>query len=161
MKTKLLAMCIIALLTITYSNNTYAQRDAGGSSGGDPIDPATGMPYAPEASAPDQSAPCITQPPPESFKRNNGDGTCGKDGQIRLKFISSPSAAPVLIALRHMDGSPVTNITLPIEGDASELAKKKYASYCIEGANIKPAKKLVAVFRIPGSCQGDITLSEN
>ena len=131
MKPKLLAVCIVILISTFISNKTFAQRDAGGSSSGSPI---------PE--------PC-----PTGLKRNNGDGTCGGSGQIRLSFGQSPTYAPTLIHLWYDDGTPVTNIILPVDGDITDLASKGYISYCLQGGNIPPSKKIVAQFYYPNTNQ--------
>lgn len=149
MKTKLPAALCILITSLIFSDKTFAQRDAGGSSSG-----SNGV-YA-GSSAPD----CVIEPKPVSFKRNNGQGTCGGDGQIRLKFHQNPSEAPVLIALMHEDGSPITHISLPVKGDATDLNKKGYVSYCMLGGNINPAKKLIAVFHYQDSCEEDTILYE-
>ena len=146
MKTKLLTAFLIVLWCTIFSNTTLAQRDAGGSSAG-------GGNYS-GSNSPD----CIIQPSPVSFKRNNGQGTCGGDGQIRLSFNQNPTEAPVLTALMYEDGSPITYISVPIIGDVSDLAKKGYISYCLMGGNIDPAKKVIAVFHYQGGCQEDTIL---
>ena len=135
---KLLPICLVILFTTLFSNTTYAQRDAGGSSDGS----------------------CITQPTPVSFKRNNGEGTCGNNAEIRLKFNQSPTEAPVLIGLMYDDGTTVSNVLLPVTGNLSELAHKGYITYCLMGGNISPAKKLIAIFHYPGGCQDDTILYE-
>lgn len=146
MRTRLLlTFLLFASLT------TFAQRDAGGSSNGaGSPDPGVNNP-----------APCVNQPDPESFKRNNGEGTCGMNGQIRLYFKKKdvPTEAPTLIALMTEDGESVNYISLPIQGDMSNI-DKKYISYCLLGGNVKPAKKLIAVFHYANSCSDDIVLEE-
>ncbi len=127
------------MLSITvFSTTTYAQRSAGGSSDGS----------------------CTPQPTPVSFKRNNGEGTCGNNAEIRLKFNQSPTEGPVLIGLMYDDGTPVLNTVLPVTGNSSELDHKGYISYCLLGGNISPAKKLIAIFHYPGGCQDDTILYE-
>ncbi len=152
MKTKLLSVGIAIVVSLTFSSQTFAQRDAGGSSGGGTSDPggSNGGNSEPE---------CVVQPVPVSFKRNNGQGTCGIDGQVRLSYSQNPTSIPVMIGLTYLDGSPVANVVLPIAGDASMLAKKKYISYCIQGTNISPAKKLVAVFHYDDGCE-DVVVKE-
>ncbi len=99
------------------------------------------------------------QPCPVSFKRNNGNGTCGGDAQIRLSFNQLPQFAPELVLVSY-DGAEITTIIMPVEGDVSNLASKGYVSYCLNGANIPPAKKLVLHFRYAGSNQDDCVLAE-
>lgn len=127
------------MLSITiFSSSTFAQRAAGGSSDGS----------------------CTPQPTPESFKRNNGEGTCGNNAEIRLKFKQSPTEAPVLIGLMYEDGTPVSYTVLPVDGNTAELEHKGYISYCLLNGNISPAKKLIAIFHYPGGCQDDSILYE-
>lgn len=148
MKTKLLTAFLVVLSCTLFSHKTLAQRDAGGSSAG-------GGNYSGSS-----SADCIIQPNPVSFKRNNGDGTCGQNGQIRLSFNQNPTEAPILTALMYADGTPITFISVPVIGDIADLAKKGYASYCLLGGNIDPAKKIIAIFHYQGNCQGDTMLYE-
>ena len=101
MKNNLLSFCFIIFTSFIFSQNTIAQdRTAGGS--GDGI--------------------CIPQPNPVSFKRNNGEGTCGSNGQIRLSFNQNPTSAPDLIGLFYEDGTAITYIILPVKGDVTDLA---------------------------------------
>ena len=133
----LLAAFLFAAFTLT-ATDSFAQRDAGFSANGN----------------------CIpTQPSPTSFKRNNGQGTCGGDAQIRLYFNERPTVIPSIMAI-YYEGGPVEGILLPIEGDISTFDKKGYVSYCITGSNIPPAHKLTIQFHYANSCQEDI-LVEN
>lgn len=147
MKTKLL-ITFLLFSALALSNKSFAQRDAGGSSAGSGDYTGT------------VATECITQPNPISFKRNNGEGTCGDNGQIRLKFNQSPTLAPTLIGVMYEDGTPIDFITVPVVGDLTELAHKGYISYCLIGGNIDPAKKIIAVFHYEGSCQADVYLHE-
>ena len=148
MKTKLLTAFLVVLSCTILANKTLAQRDAGGSSAGGGTYSGSTQPE------------CIIQPNAISFKRNNGDGTCGQNGQIRLKFNQNPTEAPVLTALMYEDGTPISYIAVPIYGDIADLAKKGYISYCLIGGNIDPAKKIIAVFHYEGGCQEDTILHE-
>ena len=154
MKTKTFTICLLLFTSLLISNRIFAQRDSGGSSDG-----GLGSESGGTFNSGTQES-CITQPNPTSFKRNNGQGTCGGDAQIRLSFSQQPTIAPTIIGLYHSDGTPVTNVFLPIQGDMTNLAKKGYISYCIMGSNIAPAKKLIAVFHYDGGCQADATLNE-
>lgn len=127
---------LMLFATFILSSKSFSQ-DAGGSASG----------YA-------NSQPC-----PVSFKRNNGNGTCGGDAQIRLNFNEAPQFAPTLVAV-YYNGAAVTGIILPIEGDLSNFAAKGYISYCLSGSNIPPAKKLVLHFRYPGTGQSDCVIAE-
>lgn len=148
MKTRLRKVYFLAFICLCFSQVADAQRDAGGSAGGN-VGPAGG-----------NTQNCVTQPNPTSFKRNNGEGTCGENGEIRLKFNQNPSEAPVLTALMYEDGSPINYIIVPVNGDVSNLAQKGYISYCLLGGNINPAKKIIAVFHYASGCQADAVLFE-
>ena len=65
----------------------------------------------------------------------------------------SPSYAPTLVGLWYDNGSPITNIFLPVTGDIADLASKGYISYCLLGGNIPPNKKIVAQFYYPNTNQ--------
>src|SRR5438105_4901763 len=87
---------------------------------------------------PDGDVP--SQPSPTSFKRNNGDGTCGGQAEIRVSFDLVPEWFPAIEEIRS-DATAVTGIVIN-NIDASQLAKKGYVSYCISTANVIPAGKL-------------------
>ena len=132
-----LAFILVVIICIS-ANNTFAQtRDAGGT--GDGITPA--------------------QPCPVSIKRNNGQGTCGGDAQVRLSFNQLPDFAPTLVAIWY-NGEKINYITTPVTGDASNLLQKGYISYCLEGGNIPPAHKLVFQFHYANAPQEDCFVSE-
>ena len=128
-------ICLL-LGSIFLTNKTFAQRDAGGSSSGGGVPP---------------------QPCPTSFTRNNGDGTCGGEAQIRLYFTQAPTYAPTLENI-YYNGQPLITNIMPIEGDVADLATKGYISYCLPTANIPPAIKLTVVFRYTQSTQDDCSL---
>jgi hypothetical protein len=149
MKTKLLTVFVVVfVLCLSQSNKSFAQRDAGGTATGTGSGSVSGQ------------IDCITQPPPISFKRNNGQGTCGNDAEIRLSYNQHPTTPPVLIGLTYTDGTQVENLFLPVNGNDAELDKKGYISYCLTGVNINPAKKLVAIFHYDGACE-DVVITEN
>ena len=100
------------------SSTSFAQRDAGGSSGGEP-----------------------PQPCPIHFVRNNGDGTCGGSAQIRMYYTTAPTVAPTLISILY-NGDPLTPNQTPIVGDISNYATNGYVSFCLPMSNIPPAIKL-------------------
>lgn len=150
-KTILLGVSLLLSLTF-FCNKTFAQRDAGGSTGG-----------------------FVTQPCPISFKRNNGNGfgVCGGDAQIRVTFSELPTVAPKLIEILYVNKSTgeetnITSVMLPVEGDFISKTHP-YVSYCLNGslppqnngnpqANIPPAIKLVLVFKYSTGqiCRTDI-----
>lgn len=132
MKIQLLAIFIATL----FSTETFSQIAPGDSNDG-----ITGT----------------TQPCGIFFKRNNGDGTCGGDTEIRLNFSQQPDYAPVLVAIWG-DGKPVDGVILPVDGDMSSL-DKGYISYCLQGSNIIAAKKITLQFHYENG-QEDCVLSE-
>ena len=138
------------MLSLTFfCNKTFAQRDAGGSTGG-----------------------YVTQPCPLSFKRNNGNGfgVCGGDAQIRVTFSQLPTVIPQLTGILYTNTNTgiqtkVTSVFLPVDGDVINKTKP-YISYCLTGSlasilqapgnsqgNIPPAVKLVLEFTYPDSGQ--------
>ena len=147
MKNKLLSICVIAFICLLFSNNIFAQRGAGGSSDGSGDGSGTGVQTVPP------------QPCPTSVKRNNGQGTCGGDAQVRLRFGQLPDFAPTLVAIWDGD-QQITDVMLPVEGDVSKLATKGYISYCLDGSNIPPAHKLIFQFHYANSTQDDCMVSE-
>ena len=78
------------------------------------------------------------------FKRNNGQGTCGGDAQIRVYWNDCSDEAPTLDAI-YYQGNKLTGLTYG-SPDQAECSKKGYTSYCIYGGNIPPAKKLTLHF---------------
>lgn len=78
------------------------------------------------------------------FKRNNGQGTCGGDAQIRVYWADCSDEAPILTAI-YYEGKKLEGNTYGTP-DQEECRKKGYTSYCIYGNNIPPAKKLTLHF---------------
>ena len=128
----------IFLLTCFFSNNIFAQRDAGGSSDG-----LGGV------------QPCAT-----SFVRNNGNGSCDGQAQIRLFFSQAPLYAPTLESILY-NGEPLLTNGLPVSGNINDLATLGYISYCLPTSNIPPAIKLTLVLKYNHSTQDDCVLSGN
>ena len=85
----------------------------------------------------------VNHPCPFKFKRNNGQGTCGGDGQIRV-YWNTCGEAPRLDSI-YYQGAKITGRTYGAP-DQDECSKKGYTSYCIYGGNIPPAKKLTLYF---------------
>ena len=112
------------------------------------------------------SAGSALQPCPIKSKRNNGQGTCGGDGQIRIRFSNNPTYDPILDSVYYVGnpdyaprldsiyylGVKETGLTFA-EGDTSNLAQKNYISYCFYGHNIPPDHKLTYYFSYPLSSQ--------
>jgi hypothetical protein len=124
MKKKLIPILVFVLF-ISFSSHGFAQAAPGDSGNGG----ADGV--------------GSTQPSPVSFKRNNGNGTCGGEAQIRVAFDLKPDYLPVMEEIKY------EGCTLPVvfgDIDASQLAKKGYVSYCILSGNIPPAGKIAIKF---------------
>lgn len=123
---------ILLFFISLFSSPAFAQDDSGGSSGSGP----DGHP--------------VSQPSPVSFKRNNGNGTCRAEAEIRVAFNLFPDYSPTIQEIRY-EGKSIPVYIDPI--DPSQLAKKGYVSYCICNTNIPPAKKLAIKFTYIGSNQ--------
>jgi hypothetical protein len=126
MKTKTFSIAVFVLFISLLSLNSLAQNISKGAAAGEP------------------DGEVSFQPAPESFKRNNGNSTCGGQAVIRVAFPLIPDFWPVIEELkageRRVEGVIIDNI------DASELASKGYVSYCIHSPNIPPAAKLSIKF---------------
>ena len=129
MKKKLIPIAVFVLFISLFSSNSFAQADPGGSgSGGGTIDPS-----------------------PVSFKRNNGNGTCGGEAEIRVSFSELPEYLPIIAEIKY-EGNPITGVVTG-DIDPSQFATKGYVSYCIISANIFPAVKLSIRFHYEESGQ--------
>lgn len=137
MKKQILTICLMILGTIIFSSSSFAQRDAGGSSDGNTTPP---------------------QPCPTAFARNNGNGTCGGQAQIRLYFTQAPLVAPTLENILYQ-GEPLLTNAYPISGNVADLATQGYISYCLPTSNIPPAIKLTVIYKYASSGQEDCMLS--
>ena len=140
MKQKLMAGLIV-LSFLVISNITFAQADSGGSAGG-----GGGTP-------PDGSGTIVTpQPLPFHFTRNNGDGTCGGQAQIRMYYTTAPTVQPELTQIYYQDQPLYSNFT-PVKGNIADFASKGYVSYCLSTDNIPPAIKLTLTYKPGGTNQ--------
>ena len=102
----------------------------------------------------------ILMPMATGFKRNNGNGTCGGNAQIRVTFDTIPGYTPTLEAVYQPSGNvlgpALTGITFGV-GDMT--ISSKYISYCIYGTgcsscgNIPPANSIVLQFYYPTTGQ--------
>lgn len=97
------------------------------------------------------------QPIATEFTRNNGDGTCGGEAQIRLYFSQAPTIAPVLNEIWYQD-SPLYSNFQPVTGDLSTYATTGYVSFCLTASNIPPAIKLTLDI-IPSVAQAGYSIS--
>lgn len=136
MKKQLLLSCFLVLSTLLFTNNSFAQREAGGSADGGTI---------------------VPEPCPVSFTRNNGNGTCGEQAEIRIFYSAVPTYAPTLENILYK-GEPLLTNTLPITGNIADLASKGYISYCLSTSNIPSAVKLSIVLRYVNTVQPDCVL---
>ena len=134
---KILSTIVIVLSISLFSSESFAQRIAGGSSGGN-----------------------AAQPCPTSFTRNNGDGTCGGEAQIRLYYDIPPTVAPTLENILYQ-GNPLFTNGMPIVGDMTEYATTGYVSFCLPTSNIPPAVKLTLNINYQGSTQADCVIAGN
>lgn len=79
---------------------------------------------------------------PQYFKRNNGNGTCGSQAEVRMFFSSCPATAPIIDSIRA--NGVIANVTVGAPDD-SKCASKGYISYCISG-DLPPAGALTVFF---------------
>lgn len=79
---------------------------------------------------------------PDYFKRNNGNGTCGSEAEIRMYFSTCPGSAPIIDSI-HANGVKA-NVTVAAP-DNSKCANKGYISYCVSG-DLPPASSLIVFF---------------
>lgn len=79
---------------------------------------------------------------PDYFKRNNGNGTCGSEAEIRMYFATCPATAPIIDSIRA--NGVIANVTVSAP-DGSNCASKGYISYCISG-DLPPAGTLTVFF---------------
>ena len=79
---------------------------------------------------------------PDYFKRNNGNGTCGSEAEIRMYFTTCPATAPIIDSIRA--NGVIANVTISAP-DSSNCASKGYISYCISG-DLPPAGTLTVFF---------------
>ncbi len=88
---------------------------------------------------------------PDYFKRNNGNGTCGSEAEIRMYFAVCPASAPAIDSI-HANGVKA-NVTVGAPDD-SKCASKGYISYCVSG-DLPPAGTLVVFFDFGEFSAGD------
>ena len=88
---------------------------------------------------------------PDYFKRNNGNGTCGSQAEVRMYFAVCPATAPAIDSI-HANGVKV-NVSVGAP-DASKCASKGYISYCVTG-DLPPAGSLVVFFDFGEFAVGD------
>lgn len=128
MKKRLLTFTVL-ILSLTITSTSFAQDDTGGSAGGGTGGTSGG------------GTTVVAQPTAIHFTRNNGDGTCGMQAQIRMYYTTAPTAAPVLNQIWY-NGAPLYSNFTAVTGDISNYATKGYVSFCLPTSNIPPAIKL-------------------
>lgn len=140
MKKTLLSLTVVLFMTF-FSTNVFAQPAPGdnGSGGTPPDGGGTGITIP-------------AQPLAYHFTRNNGDGTCGGEAQIRMYYTTAPTVAPILTQIDY-NGAPLYTNFLPVTGDISGCATKGYVSFCLPTANIPPAIKLTLTYTPGGTGQ--------
>ncbi|MDB5223470.1 MAG: hypothetical protein JWN83_2137 [Chitinophagaceae bacterium] len=148
MKKKLLTSGILFISLCFFSLNIFAQGAPGDSGGGD--DPTGGS---------DGGGTIVAaQPLGVHFTRNNGDGTCGGQAQIRLYYTTAPTVAPVLTQIYYQD-QPLYSNLLPITGNIADFASKGYVSFCLPTSNIPAAIKLTLTYTPGGTNQPTAEIS--
>ena len=140
MKKTLLSLTVVLFMTF-FSTNVFAQPAPGDDGSGGVLPPDLGgTPSVPP------------QPLAYHFTRNNGDGTCGGEAQIRMYYTTAPTVAPVLTQI-YYQGAPLYTNFLPVSGDIAGYATKGYVSFCLSTANIPPAIKLALTYTPGGTGQ--------
>jgi hypothetical protein len=79
---------------------------------------------------------------PSYFTRNNGNGTCGAEAQIKMYFPSCPVTAPKIDSIYV--GGVKANITV-FPPDTSKCSVQGYVSYCFSG-NLPPVSSIKVFF---------------
>lgn len=147
MKKKLVSLTVIVLSICFLSTSSFAQPAPGDDGSGTP--------------PPDGGGTTVTvpvQPLGYHFTRNNGDGTCGGQAQIRLYYTTAPTVAPVLTQIIY-NGSPLYTNFLPVTGNIADYASKGYVSFCLSTSNIPPAIKLTLTYNPGGTGQAAADIS--
>jgi len=80
---------------------------------------------------------------PAYFKRNNGQGTCGIDGQLRLTYNTCPPYAPIIDSV--ITNGVKANVVFALP-DTTTCQKFGYVSYCVIGGNMPPASLWMIYF---------------
>lgn len=85
---------------------------------------------------------------PSSFTRNNGNGTCGNEAEIRMVFPSCPVTAAPTIDSIYVNGVKANVTVFP--PDTSKCSAKGYVSYCFSG-NLPIASDIKVFFNFYGT----------
>jgi hypothetical protein len=141
MKKRLLTSAILFLSFCILSTTSFAQT-APGDSGGDTSGGSTDG----------GGTAVVPQPTAIEFFRNNGDGTCGGQAQIRLYYTTAPTIAPTLDNILY-NGAPLIANFVPTGSILADLTTKGYFSFCLPVSNIPPAIKLTIQYHYGGTTQ--------
>lgn len=145
MKKRLLTFAVL-ILSLSITSTSFAQDDSGGSAGAGGGTPPDGG-----------GTPVATQPKAVHFTRNNGDGTCGGQAQIRMFYATAPTVAPVLTQIYYQGSTLYSNFNA-VTGNLSTYAAKGYVSFCLPTSNIPPAIKLTLTYNASAT-QQDASIS--
>lgn len=140
MKRKLLTLALL-IFSASISNTTFAQTAPGDSGGGSTVGIDGGG-----------TTTTTPQPTGSEFFRNNGDGTCGGQAQVRLYYTTAPTIAPTLDNIIY-NGSPLIANFVPTGSVLADLTTKGYFSFCLPTNNIPPAIKLTIQYHYGGTTQ--------
>lgn len=139
MKKNLLAFALLLSISI-FSSKTFAQTVPGGDSGGGGTIDGGG------------TTSTTPQPTGIDFYRNNGDGTCNGEAQIRLYYSTAPTIAPTLDNIIYNDQPLIANF-VPVTSILGDLTTKGYFSFCLPVSNVPPAIKLTIQYHYDGTSQ--------
>ena len=85
---------------------------------------------------------------PSSFKRNNGNGTCGSLGELRLYFPLAPENYPIIDSVLIEGVKSCATFNSP---NGSHLGGNNgYISYCVSSGNMPPANVWTIYFHVNG-----------
>ncbi|HMO61101.1 MAG TPA: hypothetical protein PKC39_01905 [Ferruginibacter sp.] len=94
-----------------------------------------------------------------SFKRNNGNGTCGSEGQLRLTFPGGcPNTAPIIDSV-YTNGSN-SNVVFAAPDVSKCNGNNGYVSYCVVSGNMPPANVWKIYFRMPNGNTYDCIVAD-
>ena len=142
MKKVLHTFSLLFISLCMFSISSFAQDVPGGEGDGSGTPPDGGG----------TTGTVAAQPLGVHFTRNNGDGTCGGNAQIRLYYTTAPTVAPVLNQIDYL-GSPLYSNLLPVTANITDFASKGYVSFCLPTSNIPPAIKLTLNYKPGGTSQ--------
>lgn len=95
-----------------------------------------------------------------SFKRNNGNGTCGKAGELRITFPGGcPAEAPFIDSIYA--GGKKYNVVFAAPDVSFCSGPNGYIGYCIVSGNIPPITALKFFFRTASGISFNCTVIEN